>query len=157
MNLEWRLEEERETDKVFFFYIVGLQAYTRIEKENLGGTVQIITNSSITNYEYKDPKKVQSFLWVLFLFLNMQNSLEHLEQEIELLQARNSRVDAEKKWETSWQRRLGIIMTTYFVMILVFWSLGNDRSLMNAIIPTLGYTLSTLSMGWLKRIFVNQK
>lgn len=87
----------------------------------------------------------------------MPVSLEHLEQEIEAIKSRNTRVEKEKAWETSWQRKLGIIVTTYFVIILVFWSLGNDRPFLNAIVPTLGYTLSTLSMGWIKRLFLKQQ
>ena len=35
-------------------------------------------------------------------------------------------------------------------MVLVFWSLGNPEPVTNVIVPTLGYTLSTLSMGWMK-------
>ncbi len=87
----------------------------------------------------------------------MPVSLEHLEKEIEALKSRNARVEKEKAWEISWQRKLGIIVTTYFVMILVFWSLGNDRPFLNAIVPTLGYMLSTLSMGWMKKLFLKKK
>lgn len=83
------------------------------------------------------------------------SSLESLEKEISALKARNTRVESEKRWETSWQRKLGIIATTYFVMILVFWSLDNPEPLLNAIVPTLGYTLSTLSMEWMKKYFLN--
>jgi hypothetical protein len=84
----------------------------------------------------------------------MEKRIEHLEKEIEVLKARNIRVESEKKWETSWQRKVSIIVTTYFVMVLVFWSLGNDWPFLNAIVPTLGYTLSTLSMGWMKKLFL---
>jgi hypothetical protein len=84
----------------------------------------------------------------------MEKRIEHLEKEIEILKARNIRVESEKSWETSWQRKVGIIVTTYFVMILIFWSLGNTEPLINAIVPTFGYTLSTLSMGWMKKIFL---
>ena len=87
----------------------------------------------------------------------MEKTLEHLEKEIEVLKARNIRVEKEKEWETSWQRKIGIIITTYLLMILVFWSLGNDRPFMNAIVPTLGYTLSTLSMSFLKNWFLKYK
>lgn len=80
-----------------------------------------------------------------------------LEQEIIGLKARNARVESEKAWETSWQRKLGIIITTYCVMVLIFLSLGNDKPLINAIIPTLGYTLSTLSMRWIKKLFLKSK
>ena len=82
------------------------------------------------------------------------SSLEHLENEIEQLKSRNARVEKEKAWETSWQRKIGIIVTTYFVMILVFWSLDNDSPFLNAIVPTLGYTLSTLSLSWLRKSFL---
>lgn len=82
-------------------------------------------------------------------------SLEDIKQEIESIKTRNVRVEREKAWETSWQRRTGIIVTTYFVMILVFWSLGNTEPFLNAIVPTLGYTLSTLSMERMKKLFLN--
>jgi ribosomal protein L11 methylase PrmA len=87
----------------------------------------------------------------------MQQSLEHLEAEIELLKSRNTRVEQEKKWEGSWQRKISIIIVTYFVMILVFWSLGNPEPVINAIVPTLGYILSTLSMDWMKKLFLREK
>ncbi|MBP9779872.1 hypothetical protein KBD33_04615 [Candidatus Gracilibacteria bacterium] len=87
----------------------------------------------------------------------MKSTLEYLVKEIEVLKARNIRVEKEKAWETSWQRKLGIIITTYCVMVLIFLSLGNDKPLINAIIPTLGYTLSTLSMRWIKKLFLKSK
>ena len=82
--------------------------------------------------------------------------LEPLIEEIESLKARNTRVETEKRWETSWQRKLGIIVTTYFVMILVFSSLGNSSPFLNAMVPTLGYTLSTLSTEWMRNIFLKK-
>ena len=84
------------------------------------------------------------------------STLEHLIEEIESLKARNTRVETEKRWETSWQRKLGIIVTTYFVMILVFSSLGNSSPFLNAMVPTLGYTLSTLSTEWMRNIFLKK-
>lgn len=85
------------------------------------------------------------------------SSFEQLQAEITSIQGRNARVEKEKAWETSWQRKLSIIVTTYFVMILVFSSLGNTEPFLNAIVPTLGYTLSTLSMEWMKRLFLKKK
>jgi hypothetical protein len=85
------------------------------------------------------------------------SSLENIQAEIDAIKGRNARVEKEKAWETSWQRKLSIIVTTYFVMILVFWSLGNTEPFLNAIVPTLGYTLSTLSMEWMKKVFIKSK
>ncbi len=85
------------------------------------------------------------------------SSLEQLQAEISAIKGRNARVETEKAWETSWQRRIGIIITTYFVMILAFWALGNEKPFLNAIIPTLGYTLSTLSMERVKNLFLMKK
>lgn len=85
------------------------------------------------------------------------SSLEQIQAEISAIKGRNARVELEKAWETSWQRKLSIIVMTYFVMILVFWSLGNTEPFLNAIVPTLGYTLSTLSMGWMKDLFLKEK
>lgn len=72
-------------------------------------------------------------------------TLESLQHEIEMLKVRNKRVEAEKAWETSWQRRLSILALTYILMSLIFFMLKNPHPFTNAIIPTLGYLLSTLT------------
>ena len=41
--------------------------------------------------------------------------LEKLEQEISKIKERNKRVELDKKWETSWTRRLCICILTYIV------------------------------------------
>jgi hypothetical protein len=68
------------------------------------------------------PRKYHYFFAGLFYFENMV-TLEQLQSEIDALKSRNKKVEHEKQWETSWQRKIGIIITTYLVMILVFWSL----------------------------------
>ena len=81
-------------------------------------------------------------------------TLESLQHEIEILKARNKRVEAEKAWENSWQRRLSILGLTYILMLLVFFILKNPHPFTNAIIPTLGYLLSTLTFWVLKKQFL---
>ena len=72
-------------------------------------------------------------------------TLGSLQHEIEILKARNKRVEAEKAWETSWQRKISILIITYILISLIFFTLENPHPLTNAIIPTLGYFLSTLT------------
>lgn len=38
-------------------------------------------------------------------------------ERIEAIEARNKSVSLDKKWETSWTRKLGIVLSTYFVVL----------------------------------------
>ena len=86
-----------------------------------------------------------SFLRMQKSYFTHMSQVEHLEKEIEVLKARNARVEKEKAWETSWQRKISILGFTYILMLLVFFILKNPHPFTNAIIPTLGYLLSTLT------------
>lgn len=72
------------------------------------------------------------------------------EKEIKKIQERNKRVELDKAWETSKTRKISIAILTYFVMVLVMYSLGMDSPFVGAIIPTLGFTLSTFSLDFIK-------
>ena len=151
----------------FWFYLYSISGYisndfdwhrrrikTKIKlfwniSENLGGTVQ--------NNLYWTPRKYHYFFAGLFYFFKNMSSIEQLQSEIDLLKSRNEKVELEKKWETSWQRKIGIIITTYIVMVLIFSGLKNSAPFTSAIIPTLGYTLSTLSMSWIKNLWLLRK
>ncbi len=78
--------------------------------------------------------------------MNQNNDLAQLDLRISAIEARNRRVELEKAWEISITRKVSIIALTYLVMILVFWSLENEKYLLNAIVPTFGFFLSTLSL-----------
>jgi len=80
----------------------------------------------------------------------MEN-IKQLQLEIEKIKERNMRVEKEKAWETSSYRRLTIIILTYLVMICILTAIHNDNPFINAIIPTIGYFLSTVSIGAIKR------
>lgn len=40
-----------------------------------------------------------------------------LEKRIEIIEARNKRVEADKAWETSWTRKISIAVLTYLVVV----------------------------------------
>lgn len=84
--------------------------------------------------------------------------MENLEEELARIKERNLRVEADKAWETSLFRKLFISAITYVVASLALYSIGVDDFYLGAIIPTLGFLLSTLSLPaikkwWLKRYF----
>lgn len=73
-----------------------------------------------------------------------------IEQQVAEILERNKRVEADKAWETSKTRKALIIMITYFIACLVMWAIGVKKPYIDAIIPTTGFYLSTLSVGWVK-------
>lgn len=80
----------------------------------------------------------------------------NLEQEIIALKERNAKVEADKVWETSLTRKLLIILLTYAIMTSVFYSIKTPQPFLNALIPTLGFFLSTLSLQVFKKIWIQR-
>jgi hypothetical protein len=81
------------------------------------------------------------------------SDIEELRQEISKLNARNKRVEANKAWETSLTRKVILMLITYLVVGLTLTTIHNDAPWVNAIIPTLGFFLSTLSLPYLKDLW----
>jgi len=77
----------------------------------------------------------------------------NFEEEIKKIQARNKKVELDKAWETSKTRRISVAILTYFVMVLVMYSLNMDNPFIGSIIPTLGFTLSTFSLDFIKEFW----
>lgn len=77
--------------------------------------------------------------------------------ELSAIKERNQRVAADKAWERSWTRRLFIAAVTYVIAGLWLGIIDAKNQWLNALVPTLGYLLSTLTLPsvkkwWLKRI-----
>jgi len=79
-----------------------------------------------------------------------------LEKEIDLIKERNKRVEADKAWETSAFRVISIVVMTYIVTAIVFYFIGVQKFLLSALIPTVGYCLSTQSLPFIKRWWMNK-
>ena len=77
--------------------------------------------------------------------------LQNLEHQIEAIRERNARVETEKAWETSLFRVAWILLLTYICSALVFWLMESERFLLNALVPTLAFYLSTRSLPFVKR------
>ena len=74
-------------------------------------------------------------------------------KEIEKIKERNTRVEIDKAWEVSKTRKIIIVILTYFVIVLFFISANITNPFVNAIVPTVGFILSTLSLPYFKKIW----
>lgn len=81
---------------------------------------------------------------------------ENIISEINAIKARNKKVEAEKAWETSWQRKVLIIAITYAFMVFFMNMIGVKWVFVNAMIPTFWFFLSTLSVGFLKKKYIEK-
>jgi hypothetical protein len=83
-----------------------------------------------------------------------------LESEIAKIKARNARVELDKKWETSWTRRICICVLTYIVVVLYsFITSQGSNIFLSSLVPVIGFTLSNLSLGLVRKVWekkVNQ-
>ena len=80
--------------------------------------------------------------------------MKDIEQRIEAIELRNKKVEADKAWETSAARKILIAVLTYFVVVLFFFAAGLSKPLINSIVPTLGFVLSTLSLPFFKKLWL---
>lgn len=80
--------------------------------------------------------------------------LKELENEIEQIKKRNKRVELDKKWETSATRKICIAILTY-VVVIIYSVLISKRSnvFLSSLVPVIGYTLSTLSLKAIRKIW----
>lgn len=77
-----------------------------------------------------------------------------IENEIKNIKVRNARVELDKKWETSWTRRLCICVLTYIVVVIYCFMIeAGSNIFLSSLVPVIGFTLSTLSLGLVRRIW----
>lgn len=80
--------------------------------------------------------------------------LKDVEKEIETIKERNKRVELDKKWETSWTRKICIMILTYIVVIAYSYVIRNyDNILLSSLVPVIGFTLSTLSLKFVRKVW----
>lgn len=79
---------------------------------------------------------------------------KELLKEIESIKKRNKTVELNKKWETSFTRKLCIAILTYIV-VLTYTFLTNTISNMflTSLVPVIGFLLSTMSLNLVRKIW----
>lgn len=82
------------------------------------------------------------------------NDLELLKLELKKIHERNKKVEINKAWETSLTRKIVLVVLTYLVVGFTLTTMGNPKPWLNALIPSLGFFLSTLSLPFIKNYWV---
>lgn len=78
----------------------------------------------------------------------------NIEEEIIKIKERNKRVENDKAWETSWTRRICIMILTYIIVIFYSYIIRKyDEIFLSSLVPVIGFTLSTLSLKIIRKIW----
>lgn len=85
--------------------------------------------------------------------MNENEKIAQLQKELENIKQRNQRVEIDKAWETS-KFRIGIIsLITYLTASIFLYIINVENFYYAALIPTLGFMISTLSLPAIKKIW----
>lgn len=77
-----------------------------------------------------------------------------IEKRIKEIEERNKRVELNKEWETSWTRKLCIMILTYIVVVLYSFTINKINNIfLSSLVPVIGFTLSTLSLSAIRKIW----
>lgn len=84
--------------------------------------------------------------------------MKDLEKRVVAIEKRNKKVEADKAWETSWTRRICIMILTYIVVIAYSYVIRkSDNIFLSSLVPVIGFTLSTMSLNLVRKIWEKQE
>ena len=84
--------------------------------------------------------------------------LKELEEKVKNIEERNKKVELDKAWETSWTRKICIMILTYIVVIIYSYvTRNNNNILLSSLVPVIGFTLSTLSLKFVRKVWENNR
>lgn len=79
--------------------------------------------------------------------------LEILEKRIANIEKRNSKVELDKAWEVSKTRKIILAISTYIIISLFLLVNKIERPFLNALIPSIAFLISTLSIPYLRKFW----
>ena len=83
--------------------------------------------------------------------------MKDIEKRIATIERRNERVELDKAWETSWTRRIAIAVLTYVVVCAYLAFVIHIDPWLNALVPVVGFLLSTITISYLKQLWINNR
>jgi|TARA_B100002003_G_scaffold240895_1_gene261953 ABC-type bacteriocin/lantibiotic exporter with double-glycine peptidase domain len=81
----------------------------------------------------------------------------NIEKEVGQIIQRNKKVESDKAWETSFTRRAIITIMTYLIIVLFLYIIKISSPWINALIPTIAFMLSTLTLPFFRKLWLNKK
>ena len=85
------------------------------------------------------------------------NDLKGLEKKIRDIEDRNTKVELDKSWEISCFRRFLLTSFTYLAIGFYLQAINIARPWLNAIVPAIAFMLSTLTLPFFKKLWINYK
>lgn len=76
-----------------------------------------------------------------------------LETRVSKIEERNKSVERDKSWEGSWTRKILIAAFTYIAIALYLKFIVGIDPWINAIVPSVGFLLSTLTLPYFKTLW----
>ena len=86
-----------------------------------------------------------------------KNRIEELEKKIKDIESRNKRVEMDKAWETCLLRKTLIIIFTYVFAVLYLKIADTTNPWFGAVVPCVGFYLSTQSINIIKSWWIKRK
>ncbi|HEV7702559.1 MAG TPA: hypothetical protein VGO63_03925 [Candidatus Paceibacterota bacterium] len=88
----------------------------------------------------------------------MEERIQKLEKEIEIIKARNKKVETDKAWELSNFRIATIALLVFAIEAFIFYFIiKNEHPFLNAIVPTVGYIISELAFESFKKWWIRNR
>lgn len=78
--------------------------------------------------------------------------LQQISQELEKIKQRNQKVETDKAWESSIARKILLMIFTYLALGIYMQAIDINKPRLNAIVPTVWFLLSTLTLPRFKRL-----
>ena len=78
------------------------------------------------------------------------SQVEEIENRLSRIESRNKNVEKDKSWETSYTRKFLIAVFTYIAIAFYLKFIVGIDPWINAIVPTVGFLLSTLTLPYFK-------
>jgi len=79
-------------------------------------------------------------------------NIEQISQELEKIKQRNKKVETDKAWEWSIARKILLMIFTYLALGIYMETIKINSPRLNAIIPTVWFLLSTLTLPRFKKL-----